>query len=83
MNREVAERMKHSGTCSKCGSGKIACVPEGAFAGYHGVMVTLSAFTGVRAACIICCSCGHTELWMPEDKLGRIYKKYGCSPERE
>ena len=59
--------MKNSGRCSKCGSGRIARIPDnGRYANGNNIYLKSAVVLADRIPLIkyICCECGYVEEWV-------------------
>ena len=63
--------MKKSGICVKCGGDRVVNVNE-----IEQLRFTVGLLRMTRPQGLICCDCGHMELWLPEEDLEKIYEEY-------
>lgn len=71
--------MKNSGKCPKCGSYRIARVPDsGRYASGNNIYTTSLTLLGkIPVIRYVCCECGYVENWVEQDqerkKIGKVF----------
>jgi ribosomal protein S27AE len=71
MQNERGIELKKNRTCVKCGSQKVVRIADNA-----SVQIRLGTMLRTYAEPYVCCECGYTEMWAPQDKLEQIYDEY-------
>jgi ribosomal protein S27AE len=71
--------VKHSGICSKCGSGDLLFIPGGDGSLHHDnvIRVGLTIISTAEAYRYVCCDCGYSEEWVDLRDIPKLKKKYG------
>ena len=63
--------MKKTGVCPKCGSDRVVSIND-----MEELRFSVGLLRMTRPEGLICCGCGHMELWLPEEELDKIYNEY-------
>ena len=73
--------MKNSLRCPKCGSGRIAWIPDnGRYANGNNIYLRSSVVLAGRIPLIkyVCCECGYVEEWVESgEDLAKIEREFG------